>query len=293
MKPAPFAYHRPESLEEVLALLAEHGDDAKLIAGGQSLVPMMNFRLVAPEHLIDLGGVGGLDGIGETDGEIVVGARVRHADLAASPLVRERCPLVAAAAETIGHWAIRQQGTIGGSLAHADPAAQLPLVAATLEAEIEATGPKGLRRIAAADFFEALMTTALAPDEVLTAVRFPLRRPGQGWSFDMRARRAGDFALVAVAATLTVADGRIEAARVGIGGVGDVPAVPDAVARALVDRPATAEAAAEAADAARSAVEPMGDPRVPAEFRRDLVQALTRRAVLTALARATESGTEA
>ena len=293
MKPAPFAYHRPESLEEALALLAEHGDDARLIAGGQSLVPMMNFRLVAPEHLIDLGRVGGLDGIGEAEGALVVGARC------VTPISPHRlwcasvCPLVSAAAETIGHWAIRLQGTIGGSLAHADPAAQLPLVAATLDAEIEAAGPAGRRRIAAADFFEALMTTALAPEEILTAVRFPVRRPGQGWSFEMRARRVGDFALVAVAAVLTVADGHIAAARVGIGGVGDVPAVPDAVAGALVGRPATVEASATAADAARSAVEPMGDPRVPVEFRRDLVQALTRRAVLAAIARATESGTEA
>lgn len=292
MKPAAFAYHRPASLEEALALLAEHGDDAKLIAGGQSLVPMMNFRLVAPEHLIDLGRVGGLDGIEDVEGAIVVGARVRHADLASAPLVRRRCPLLAVAAGTIGHWAIRQQGTIGGSLAHADPAAQLPLVAIALGAEIEAAGPDGRRRVAAADFFEALMTTALAPEEILTAVRFPMLGDGEGWAFEMRARRAGDFAIVAVAGTVTVADGTIAAARLGIGGVGDVPTMPDAVTEALVGRPATADCAAAAASAAREAVEPMGDPRVPADYRRDLVEALTRRAVTAAVRRATCGATE-
>lgn len=291
MKPAPFSYHRPTTLDEALALLAEYGDDAMLIAGGQSLVPMMNFRLVSPEHLVDLAGVGGLEAIEETGDTITIGARVRHADLAASPVVRRSCPMLAAAAATIGHWAIRQQGTIGGSLAHADPAAQLPLVALTLEAEIDAAGPRGTRQIAAADFFEALMTTALEPDEILTAARFPVRRAGQGWGFDMRARRAGDFALVAVAASLTVSDGSIVAGRIGIGGVSDVPTVPDAVTEALVGRPATPEAASEVATVAREAVEPIGDPRVPEDFRRDLVRSLTRRAVIAALGEVTKSGT--
>ena len=201
MKPAPFRYHRPQSLGEALALLTEFGADAKLIAGGQSLGPMMNMRLAQPAELIDVNALPGLDGIRTHPDSLEIGALARHHAVATSPVVRKYCPLVAEAAQTIGHYAIRSRGTLGGSLAHADPAAQLPLVAATLGAEIAVAGPRGERRIGAGEFFVSFMTTALEPDEILVSVRFPKAAPGERHAYLQFSRRQGDFALVAVAAT--------------------------------------------------------------------------------------------
>jgi len=268
VKPAPFRYHRPESLGEALALLAEFGADAKLIAGGQSLGPMMNMRLVQPAELIDLNALSGLDRIEERPEAVEIGALARHHAVASSAVVRRCCPLLAEAAQTIGHYAIRSRGTLGGSLAHADPAAQLPLVAATLGAEIAVVGPGGERRIAAREFFVSLMTTALAPDEILVAVRFPKAPPDERHAYLQFSRRQGDFALVAVAATLNSSE-----LRVGIGGAEDKPIVlTDPVAGARPDPAAVARKA-------RDAVNPGEDPRVPAVYRRELVEVLTRRAL--------------
>ena len=268
MKPAPFRYHRPRSLGEALALLAEFGADAKLIAGGQSLGPMMNMRLVQPAELIDLNALSGLDAIRDHPDSLEIGALVRHHAVASSPVVREHCPLLAEAAQTIGHYAIRSRGTLGGSLAHADPAAQLPLVAATLGAEIAIAGPSGERRVDAGEFFVSLMTTALAPDEILVAVRFPKAPPDERHAYLQFSRRQGDFAVVAVAATLNSSE-----LRVGIGGAEDKPVLlTDPVGG---ERPDPAAVARKA----RDAVNPAEDPRVPAVFRRELVEVLTRRAV--------------
>jgi carbon-monoxide dehydrogenase medium subunit len=259
VKPAPFRYHRPQSLAEALALLAEFGADAKLIAGGQSLGPMMNMRLAQPAELIDLNALSGLDGIHEHPESLEMGALARHHAVASSPLVRRYCPLLAEAAQTIGHYAIRSRGTLGGSLAHADPAAQLPLVAATLGAE---------RRIGAGEFFVSLMTTALAPDELLVSVRFPKAAPGERHAYLQFSRRQGDFAIVAVAATLDP-----QRLRLGIGGAEDRPVLlTDSVTRERPDPAAVARRA-------RDAVNPAEDPRVPAVYRRELVEVLTRRAV--------------
>lgn len=281
MKPAAFHYHRPRTLAQALALLAEHGADAKLIAGGQSLGPMMNMRLAQPAQLVDLNEVTGLDGVQEHQNHIEIGALTRHHALASSPLVRTHCPLLADAAQTIGHYAIRSRGTLGGSLAHADPAAQLPLVAATLGAEIALAGPRGERRLAASAFFVSLMTTALEPDEILVSVRLPKAMPGERHAFLQFSRRVGDFAIVAVAATLLVEkNGNVKRLRLGLGGVEDKPVVLAELAARTRGQQADAKWAAALATAARNAVNPTENPRVPALYRRELVEVLTRRALL-------------
>jgi carbon-monoxide dehydrogenase medium subunit len=263
VKPAPFRYHRPESLGDALALLSEN-PDAKVIAGGQSLAPMMNMRLVTPAGLIDLNAIAGMDAISESGNFVEIGALARHHAVANSGLVKGRCPLLAEAAGTIGHYAIRSRGTLGGSLAHADPAAQLPLVAATLGAEIAVAGHRGARRIAARDFFVSLMTTTLAPDEIIVAARFPKAAAGERHAYVQFSRRTGDFAIVAVACVLL--DRKL---RIGIGAAEDKPLVfdfpkeePEAIAAKV-----------------RDAVNPAENPRIPALYRKELVEVLTRRAV--------------
>jgi carbon-monoxide dehydrogenase medium subunit len=263
MKPAAFRYHRPGSLGDALALLSEN-PDAKVIAGGQSLAPMMNMRLVTPAALIDLNAITGMDAISESGNFVEIGALARHHTVANSSLVKTRCPLLAQAAGTIGHYAIRSRGTLGGSLAHADPAAQLPLVTATLGAEIAVAGRRGARRIAARDFFVSLMSTALAPDEVIVAARFPKAAPGERYAYVQFSRRAGDFAIVAVACVLL--DKKL---RIGIGGAEDKPLVFDF----SQERPEAIAAKV------RDAVNPAENPRIPALYRKELVEVLTRRAV--------------
>jgi carbon-monoxide dehydrogenase medium subunit len=286
MKPSAFSYHRPQSLDAALEVLATHGDAAKVVAGGQSLVPVMNMRLAAPAHLVDLNDLPGLGGISERAGAIEAGALVRHAAVAASDLVRRRCGLLALAAETIGHYAIRQRGTMGGSLAHADPTAQLPLVAVTLDAEIDVASVRGQRTVRAADFFQSLMTTALAPDELVVAIRFPVAAPGETAAFRLFNRRNGDFAIVAVACTLRVEQSHIAALRIGIGGVGPIPAAYAGVCAGYIGKPANAGRVKELAQAIRAAVEPEDNPRISAEFRRELAQTLTERALMAALGEA-------
>ena len=263
MKPAPFSYHRPRSLGEALALLSEK-PDARLIAGGQSLAPMMNMRLVSPADLVDLNGIAGMDAVSEQGDFLEIGAMVRHHALAGSERIRKACPLLAEAAGTIGHYAIRARGTLGGSLAHADPAAQLPLVAATLGAEIVARGSRGERRIAARDFFVSLMSTALAPGEILVAARFPKAAAGERHAYMHFSRRTGDFAIVAIACIL-----KGGVLRIGVGGAEDKPLVfefPNESAEIIAAR-------------VRDAVSPAENPRVPAVFRKELVEVLTRRAI--------------
>ena len=282
MKPSAFAYHRPQTLGAALELLATHGDAAKVVAGGQSLVPVMNMRLAAPAHLVDLNDLPDLRGVGEKNSAIEVGALASHAAVAASDLVRRRCRLLAAAAETIGHYVIRQRGTMGGSLAHADPTAQLPLVAVTLGAELDLASVRGQRTVRAADFFESLMTTALAPDELVIAVRFPVAAPGEAAAFRLFNRRHGDFAIVAVACTLRVERSRIAGLRIGVGGVGPIPATYGEVCARYIGQPADAARFGEIAQAVGAAVEPEDNPRISAAFRRELAQTLTERALMAA-----------
>src|SRR5688572_13521015 len=213
MKPAPFRYARPRTVADTVRALADAGGEGKILAGGQSLVPMLNMRLARPSIVIDLNGVPGLDVIAPSAaGGLRIGALARHADLASSPLVRERAPLLAEAARHIGHVAIRNRGTLGGSLAHADPAAELPAAVVALDASVIAVGRGGTRMIPAADFFVGLLTTALEAEEIITEIHVP--PPRGGWGFAEVARRPGDFALVGIAAVVNADAGRGAGARI-------------------------------------------------------------------------------
>ena len=288
MKPAPFAYLAAAGVEEAVAALAEHGDEAKVLAGGQSLVPMLNFRLLGPALLVDLNRVPGLDLIAELDGGLRLGAMTRHRALETSPLVSGRFPVLAAAMTHVAHLAIRNRGTIGGSLAHADPAAELPMMALLLEAEIEVIGTGGTRTIAARDFFLGALSTALAADEIITAVVLPALPPATGWGFEEVARRSGDFALAAVAATLSLSEDGVAEARVAVTGAGEKPLRIASAEALLRDEGPGPETIAAAARAAREAVEPHGDLHASADFRRHLVGVLAERALKTATRRARE-----
>jgi carbon-monoxide dehydrogenase medium subunit len=219
MKPSRFDYFAPSTVDECVALLAEHGEDAKLLAGGQSLVPLMNLRLAAPEVLIDLNRVAELEYVRVEGDRLAVGAMTRHREVAASDTGRAACPLLAHAAGLIGYPAIRNRGTIGGSIAHADPASEMPCVALTLDAELVVAGRAGRRSIAARDMFLSHFTTSLEPDEVLVEIRYPRHGEGDGWQFVEFSRKNGDFAVAAVAVVLRRGGG----ARIGVAGVGDRP----------------------------------------------------------------------
>lgn len=300
MKPAPFAYRAPESLDEALALLAEHGFDAKLLAGGQSLVPAMNFRLAQPAVLIDLNRVPGLDfiepdsgdGGGNDAGGLRLGAMVRQRAAERSPRVAERAPLLAEALTQVAHPQIRNRGTLGGSLAHADPAAELPAVAVALGARLKAQNARGERWIDADDFFTGLMATALEPDEALVEIALPAPPPGSGWAFTELARRHGDYALIGVAAGVTLAAGaaRCESARIVLLSAGERPVTAAAAVAALAGAEPGPDASRAAAEAAAAEVDPPGDIHASSAYRRQLVRVLVRRALDTAFERARTAG---
>ncbi|RKT13559.1 carbon-monoxide dehydrogenase medium subunit [Paraburkholderia sp. RAU2J] len=279
MKPTAFSYHRPRTLDDALSLLALHGFDAKLIAGGQSLAPMMNMRFAQPAHLVDLNALPQLEGVTLEPDTLAVGAMTRHHELATSSTVRAACPLLAEAAATIGHYAIRQRGTLGGSLAHADPAAQLPLIASTLGARIEIVGPAGSRQVPAAQFLIAVMTTDLAVDEIIRTVRFPTALSGERHAFEAFSRRHGDFAIAACAVTAVLASDRFASLRIGVGGVADVPLVLDDLAAGFVGETADAPSVGRIAEAVANAVEVHDQPGISAAYRRDLLKALIARAL--------------
>ena len=286
MKPAAFDYFRPSSLEEALQQLAAGGDSAKLIAGGQSLGPMLNMRLATPSALIDLNDLTELAYIRDVGDALEIGALTRHDQIAESKLVQAQCPLLAQAAKTIGHYAIRQRGTIGGSLAHADPAAQLPLIATTLGAKIEVARCGGQRCLPASAFFQSVMATALARDEMIRCVHFPKTDANEGTSFELFNRRHGDYAIVGVAAVVAQTGARITRVRLGLTGVGAIPLAGDEIVRPFTGRPANAAWAAEVAHAVRVAVSPEDDQRMSAVYRRELIQTLVERALVRALSRA-------
>jgi carbon-monoxide dehydrogenase medium subunit len=265
MIPAPFEYVAAESAEHAISLLVSHGDEAKLLAGGHSLLPMMKLRLATPEVLIDIGGLTELSGVAADGDELVIGATTRHADLAASQLVRSEAPLLAYAAAQVGDPQIRHRGTIGGSLSHADPAADLPMALVALGGSVVLQGPNGTRTVAADDFFDGYFETAMQPDELLTVVRVP-RRPGMPWGYQKFVRRANDWAIVGVAAI----DGRIALANMG-----PTPLRATAAEAALGAGATPAEAAVYAAEG----TSPGEDMHADREYRRHLAQVLTRRAL--------------
>lgn len=283
MKPAAFTYAAPQTLGEALALLAAHGDDAKVLAGGQSLVPMLNYRLVRPAALIDVNRIAELGALEVAGGTLRIGATARTALLERSPLVVGGWPLLREAAGFVGHAAIRNRGTVGGSAAHADPQAELPAALLALDARFHLSSVRGPRVLAAADFFCDFFTTALAADELLTAIEVPALAPRTGCAFVEHARTHGDFALAGVAATVTAdADGRCTRASIAVLGGGPTP-VRAAAAEALLAGAAIDDAAARAAGAAAAGA---CDPPEPADYRRALVAELTCRALVAAAKRA-------
>jgi CO/xanthine dehydrogenase FAD-binding subunit len=287
MKPAPFMYAAPSTLAEAITLLATHGDKAKLLAGGQSLVPMMNFRLARPEYVIDLNRVAGLDGITEQDGVLIIGAMTRQRTLERSEVIRQHYALLLEATQLIGHTAIRNRGTVGGSIAHADPAAELPAVLLAYGGSVTAQGPNGVRQIPATDLFLTYFTTTLAADEILTQVRFPRWPQGTGWCFLEESRRHGDFAMVGIAVLLTLDSVQhCTRAAVALIGVGGVPYQVTEAADILVGHVPDAARIAAIAQAASTGVEPESDIHASAAFRRHLSGVLTRRALHKAVERA-------
>ncbi|MDQ7848764.1 MAG: xanthine dehydrogenase family protein subunit M [Armatimonadota bacterium] len=284
MIPAPFAYHAPASLREALQLLATHGDKARLLAGGHSLLPLMKLRLATPAHLIDLRRIDDLRGIRLEDGRVVVGAMTTHWMIESSDLLRQHIPLLPQTAACIGDLQVRNMGTIGGSLAHADPAADYPAAVLALEAEVVAEGMEGRRRIAAGEFFTGLYATALRPGEILVEVRLPLPPPGSGSAYLKFPHPASGFAVVGVAALVTTdRGGRCTQVRVGVTGVAPVPYRAVAVEEALQGIAPTAEALAAAAAKAAEGVEVNADIFASADYRRHLATVFTRRALQAAL----------
>jgi aerobic carbon-monoxide dehydrogenase medium subunit len=280
MKPAPFRYHAPATVEAAVAMLAQLApEDGRVLAGGQSLVPIMAFRLARPAHLIDINGIAALRLLATAAGTLAIGACVRHAAFyqaaAEGPLGR----LLSTVVRHIGHHPIRTRGTFGGSLAHADPASEWCLVAATLDAQMIAISSRGARTIAARDYFQGIMTTALAEDELLMEVRLPILPSDTRVGFCEFSRRAGDFALGMTLATYRLDRGAIAEARLGVGGAEPHPRRIAQAEAALVGRPPEAATFQAAADAAADAVEALEDASTSAEYRRDLVRTLTRRAL--------------
>lgn len=288
MKPAPFEYLAPNNMAEALDLLGQNDpDEVKLLAGGQSLMPMLNMRLARPSVVVDLGRVDGLDGLEEKDGVLAIGAMLTKRALEESPLVREQYPLLWEATVAIGHPAIRNRGTVGGSMAQADPASEYPAVALALDMEFVVVGPSGQRVISAEDFFITYLTTAIEPGEILTEVRVPRSPSGTGWGFQELARRHGDFAIVGAVATLRLEEGRCAEPRVALFGVTD-RAIRIAAAEEELAGSAPDSASLEAAGALSAAAveDPLSDVHASAEYRTHLAQVLSVRALREAVERA-------
>lgn len=284
MKPAPFEYVAAESVEEALAALQQNNPDGKILAGGQSLLPLLNLRLTKPKLLVDLNGISGLDGIHETPEGLAIGAMTRQSKLEHSLLVRQRCPLLAEAIRYIGHVAIRHRGTIGGSLAHADPAAELPALALALDAKFAIAGRGTDRVISAEEFFLDFLTTALAPDEILRQIVFPIIRPSSGYALEEIARRHGDFAIAGVVVIVDLDDaGKIAEARVALFGLAPTPVRARQAERALVGRELDDRAMLDAAVLLEEVLEPPGDIRASSAYRKHAAAVLLSRALKRAV----------
>jgi carbon-monoxide dehydrogenase medium subunit/6-hydroxypseudooxynicotine dehydrogenase subunit alpha len=286
LKPPPFEYDDPRTVDEVLALLAEHGDEAKILAGGQSLVPLLNFRLARPERLIDINRVSELDYMRWEDGVLRIGALLRHSALERSQEVQERLPLVHQAVRLVGHSQIRNRGTVGGSVAHADPAAELPVAFTALDARFHVRSGRGERTLGADEFFVTHLTTSLEPDELLTEIEVPLPSTGTGAAFLEFARRHGDFALGGAAVLLALeASGACASVAIALLAAAPTPIRSASAESVLRGRVVDEAAAREAAAAAIAEISPTGDAHGSAEYRRDLIEALVRRALLAASAK--------
>lgn len=286
MKPAKFEYSRPEDLPTVLALLAKT-EDARILAGGQSLVPMMNFRIAQPVALIDINRVPELGYIRKVGDMIAIGALARHADIQRSPVINTHLPLIAEAYEWVAHAAVRNRGTLCGNLCHADPASEMPALMQLLEAQMVVARKDGQREVPATEFFTGTYETALETGEMLTEVRIPLPAPGTGWGFEEVSMRKGDFAWSACAATLRIEDGKISAPRVAVSGVGDAAVRLSTVEEELEGKTPSTALFEAAAQTAVSAIDPHETPAASAAYRKDLVRSLLPRVLDAAVARAT------
>jgi carbon-monoxide dehydrogenase medium subunit len=277
--PAPFDYIKPATIAEAVQAYAAAGEDAKLLAGGQSLLPILRLRLAYPELVIDLGGIAELAGVTDDGDALLIGAMTTHADILSDPLIRQHAPLIAQATETVADRQVRHRGTFGGSLAHADPAGDLPAVALALDAELRVQGPDGERSIAARDFFTDYLTTSLRPGEILTAIRVP--KLGAGWSthYEKLNRVAQAWSIVAVAAAVHRSDGTITEARIGLTNMGPTPLRASASEQALAGVPATEESIARASASAAEGTSAPSDLSAKADYREHLATVLTRRAV--------------
>ena len=286
MKPAAFDYVAPTSLEAAVAALAAANGDGKVLAGGQSLMPLLNFRMTRPAIIIDLMHIPGMSFIELRGDRVAIGAMTRHADLEFSELVAAKLPVMAAAMRHVAHLAIRNKGTIGGSLSHADPAAELPMLAVFYGATIKVQGPEGRRDIPAEDFFISALTNCLDPEEIVFGIDFPVLTSHTGWAFEEVARRFGDFALACIAVSFELLDGKIADARVAVMGVADTPRRLRDAEAALQGLQGGPEAAAGFAEVVRSSVTPQSDIHVSAEYRKSLIGALAEKAFATAWTRA-------
>ena len=287
MKPPRFEYHAAHSVDEAVELLGRYGGDAKVLAGGQSLMPMLNFRLARPAALVDVNRVAALAYVREDDGVVAFGAMTRQRTIEFSPMVAARLPLLREATRWVGHLPIRSRGTIGGSIAHADPSAEYPAVLTALGGEVIVQGPRGRRTVKAADLFEGYLTTSLGPEELLVEVRLPAMPAGAGYAFEEFARRHGDFAIVGIAAMVVRDGARCAVARLATAGTGPVP-VRLRAAEEILERDGLGDAAVAAAGArAAELVDPDADVHASAEYRRHLTGVLTVRALKRAIAGAT------
>ncbi|HEX9263497.1 MAG TPA: xanthine dehydrogenase family protein subunit M [Candidatus Binatia bacterium] len=282
MKSADFNYHRPREIGEALTLLKEVGADGKILAGGQSLMPMMNFRLAEPAHLIDINFIDGLDYIRSENGALKIGCLARQARVLGDSLIRQRCPLLSAALAHVGYEQTRNRGTLCGSLAHADPAAELPAVLLALDGSVTVGTSTRKREIAARDFFHSYLTTALANDEMVLEASILEQPARSGASFVEFARRFGDFAIVGVAASLTLAKDQITEARIALTGVSDKPWRERKVEEILLGKRATLDLFNDAASEIAGSIDPGSDIHASAAYRRSLTQVLTRRALTDA-----------
>ena len=286
MKPAAFNYIAPNSLEAAVDAIAAANGDGKVLAGGQSLMPLLNFRMTRPTVVVDLMHIPGMSFIELRGNAVAIGAMTRHADLEFSDLVAQKLPVMAAAMRHVAHLAIRNKGTIGGSLSHADPAAELPMLAVFYGATIRVQGSSGRRHIAAEDFFVSALTNCLDPDEIVFEIDFPVLASHAGWGFEEVARRFGDFALACIAVSFDVLDDKIADARVAVMGVADTPRRLREAEQALKGARRGPEAAARFAEVVRSCLSPPSDIHVSAEYRKNLIGALAERAFTTAWTRA-------
>jgi carbon-monoxide dehydrogenase medium subunit len=283
--PAAFEYERAESADHAVQLLTEHGDDAKLIAGGHSLLPLMKLRLARPSVLVDIDRLSDLEYIRETGDRIEIGALTRIADVASNSLLAQHNPLVAFAAGEVGDPQVRHRATLGGSLAHGDPASDPPAIVLTIDAELVVRGPSGERTVPASGFFKSLFETDLGSQDVLTAIRVPKFAPGTGWSYLKFHRRALDWAIVGVAAVVERNNGQIARAAVGLTNMGSTPLRASSVEEALTGSEASDQAIAEAAEHSPEGTDPVTDTNASTEYRTELSKVLVRRAIQQALAR--------